>query len=104
MKDDLGAAHRRPAHRLGIAPALMASRDAELEAADFEESPCVAGDIELVFARIDLILGLITLEPAVRVNDISRDLPARFGNPFHAENSGNRVHPRPLRHGAERVL
>jgi hypothetical protein len=30
MKDDFGAPHRRPSHRLGIAPALMADRHSKL--------------------------------------------------------------------------
>src|SRR5438309_9510207 len=52
MKDDFGAPHRRPSHRLGIAPALMANCHSKLNSVDLEESPGVSGHIELIFGRV----------------------------------------------------
>src|ERR1041385_6963892 len=104
MKDDLGAAYRRPAHGLWITPALMANRDAELEAVDFEEPPRVARHVELVLARVDLVLGLISLNVAIGIDDVGGNLPARIRDPFHTENGGNRVTARPLRYDFVRAL
>jgi hypothetical protein len=53
MKDDGGPPHRRPSHRLGIAPALMANRHSKLHPVDLEESPGIAGHIELIFGRVE---------------------------------------------------
>jgi hypothetical protein len=52
MKDDFGARHRRPSHRLGIAPALMANHHSKLNPFDLEESPGISGHIELIFGRV----------------------------------------------------
>src|SRR5204863_7792786 len=49
MKDDFRAPHRRPSHRLGIAPALMANCDSKLDPVDLEESPGISGHIKLIF-------------------------------------------------------
>src|SRR5262249_42508034 len=104
MKDNLGGAHRRPAHRFRIAPAPQANLVAEFEAVDFEEPPRIAGDVELVLARVDLILSLISLNLAIRIDDVSRNLPARISYTFHTENDRNRVDSRPLRDDFERAF
>jgi hypothetical protein len=101
VKDDLRAAHRRPAHRLGIPPALVADRHAEFHAVGFEESSAAAGDVVRVLARVELVLGLIAFDSALGVDDVRRDLPARFGEPFRTEDRGDRIGSRRLRHGVE---
>src|SRR4029453_3239574 len=85
MKDDLGAPHRRPSNRLGIAPALMANRHAKLHPVDLEESPGTSGHIELILGRVDLVLGLVSLDLAPGVDDKGDDLPARLREPFRPE-------------------
>src|SRR5262249_32474648 len=104
MKYDLGATHRRPAHRLGIAPALMADRHAKLHPINLKDSPVISGHIELIFTRVDLILGLVSLYPPASVNDIGGNLPPRLREPFYPKNRCHRIRSRPLRHDLERPL
>src|SRR5437762_2043101 len=101
MKDDFGAPQRRPPHRLGIAPALMANRHTELRPVDLEELPGIAGHIELIFARGELVLGLVSLDLAPGVNDAGDNLRPRLRDPFHPEDRSHRIGVRPLRHGLE---
>src|SRR5215218_3485468 len=52
VEDYLRAARRGPAHGLRVAPALVANRHAELDAARFKELPRVSGHVKLIFARV----------------------------------------------------
>ena len=56
---------------------------------------------ELIFGRVQLVLGLASLNLAPGVNDKGDNLPARLREPFHPEDSGHRIRSRPLRHGLE---
>src|SRR2546423_11289735 len=85
MKDDFSAPHRRPSHRLGIAPALMTDGHAKLEAVDLEELPGIYGHIDLIFARVDLVLGLVSLNMALGIDAKGGNLPARRRELFHTE-------------------
>src|SRR5205085_9281034 len=69
VKDDFGAPHRRPAHRLGVAPALVANHYPELHPVDLEESPGIAVYVERILARGQLVLGLVSLNVAAGVED-----------------------------------
>src|SRR5262249_2814447 len=101
MKDDFGTPHRRPAYRLGIAPALMTNHHAKLHPVDLEESAGMSGHIELIFGWVELVLGLVSLQLALGVNDTGDNLPARLRVPVHPEDRGQRIHARPLRHSLE---
>src|SRR5438128_857787 len=101
MKDDLGAPHRRPTHRLGIAPALMANRHAKLHAIDLEKSPGISGHIEPIFARVELVFGLVSLNLALGIKNNGDNLPTRVRDPFHAEDRGDLICSRPLCYGLE---
>src|SRR5262249_40109286 len=101
MKDDFGTPHCRPAHRLGIAPALMADHHTKLDPVDLEESPGITGHIELIFGWIELVLGLVSLQLAPRVNDPGDNLPACLREPFHPEDRRYGIRACPLRHGLE---
>src|SRR5206468_1122969 len=79
MKDDFGAAHRRPSHSLRIAPALVTNRDSKLEAVDFEKLPRISGHIELIFGWVELVLRLISLNLTAGINDDGDNLPALVG-------------------------
>ena len=57
MEHDFRASHDGPPHGFGVAPALVADRDAELHAVDLENAPAAAGHIEPVFTGIQLVLG-----------------------------------------------
>ena len=102
MKDDLGAPHRRPSHRLGIAPALVANRHAKLDPVDLEESPGISGHIELIFGRVELVLGLVSLDLAAGVEHVGGDLTARIRHPFHPHDRRHRVLARQRRDRVER--
>src|SRR6187200_3121187 len=104
MEDDLRAAHRRPPDRLGVAPALVADRDPEAYAAGFEDAPPLAGDVETVLARVDLVLGLDARDAPVLVEDVGRDLPPGGSEPLGAEDRGDRQLARPVGDGAQRAL
>ena len=58
VEDDLRAVARRPSHRLGIPPALVADRDAERERPDREHAPRGPRRVRLVLARVELHLVL----------------------------------------------
>jgi len=68
MEDDARTPDRGPAHRLGIAPALVADRHAEPDPARLEEAPAVTGYVEAVFARVELVLRLVALDLAPGVD------------------------------------
>src|SRR5262245_57845428 len=104
MKNDFRAAHRRPPHRFRIAPAFVANRDAKLHTVDLKELSRMAGHIKLIFGWIYLLLGLDSLQLAVRVNHEGGNLPALARDPFHAENRGDCVDSRPLRNGLKHAL
>src|SRR5207249_10108519 len=104
MKHDLGAPDGRPPHGLGIAPALVADRDAEPGPVDLEELPGRSGHVERVFARIELVLRLISLDLPPRVDDAGGDLPARLRDALHPEDRRHAVRSRQLRDGREHPL
>ena len=54
-----------------------------------------------ILGRIELVLGLASLNLAPGVNDKGGNLPARLREPFHPEDGGHRIRSRPLRHGLE---
>src|SRR6185295_8290576 len=91
MKDNLCAAHRRPSHRLGIAPAFVANRNSKRNAVDLEESAGISGHIELIFGRVELVLGLVTLNFALSVNDKGYNLAPQVRDPFDAEDRGDLI-------------
>src|SRR5207302_5383732 len=62
MEDNARAARCRPAHRLRVAPSLVADDDAERYAVHDEEAPRVAGDILRLLLDCDLVLGLRALD------------------------------------------
>src|SRR5262249_15058377 len=68
---------------------------------DLEQSPARSGHIELIFGRVELVLGLVSLNLAVAVNDNGDNLPARLRESFHPEDRGHRIRSPPLRHGLE---
>jgi|GEM_PF-5827062 hypothetical protein len=77
----------------------MANRHSKLHAVDLEETPGVSGHIELIFGRVELVLGLASLNLAPGVNDISGNLPACRRDSFHPEDSGCLIRSCPLCHG-----
>ena len=79
----------------------MANRHTKLDPVDLEESPRIPGYIELILARGELVLGLVSLNLAPGVNDTGDNLPARRRHLLHPEDSGHRIRSRPLRHGLE---
>src|SRR5262249_33748946 len=101
MKDDLCAAHRRPSNRLGIAPAFMANRHSKLDAVYLEKLPRVSRHIELIFGRIELVLGLVSLNLAPSVNDDGCELAACIREPFYTEDGSHRISSSPLRNGPQ---
>src|SRR5207253_7117731 len=56
------------------------------------------------FARVELVLGLVSLHLPPGVNDIGGNLPARLREPFHPEDRGHRIRSRPLRHRLEHTF
>src|SRR5262249_16166410 len=52
-------------------------------------------------ARVELVLGLISLHLALGVYDHGDNVPARLREPFHPKDRGYRIRARPLRHGLE---
>src|SRR5262245_62332082 len=104
MEDDLGAARSRPPDGLGIAPAFVADRDAELGPVDVEELPAVPWDVEPILGRVELGLGLTSLDPPLGVDDDGSDLSARLGEPFRPEDRRNRERLRPACHGLENAI
>lgn len=82
----------------------MANCHSEFEAIDLKELPGVSGNVQRVFCRVELVLGLNPLNLAMSVQDNGRNMPARTGMPFHSEDGGNLVCSRPLCHGLERQL
>ncbi len=82
----------------------MANRDAELGPVDLEELPRVPGHVEAILARIQLVLGLESLDLAAGVEDERRNLPARVGEALRSEDRGDPVGARPLRDGLQHAL
>jgi hypothetical protein len=82
----------------------VTDRYSELRAIDLEELPRIAGHVEGIFARVELVLGLVSTDPALGVDDTGANLAARRRELFHPEDRGHRVCSRPLRYGLERAF
>ena len=82
----------------------MADRHAELHSVDREKLPGIAGYIVLIFARVDLVFGLVALQPALGVKDIGGNLAACPGEPFRAQDRGDGIGAGILRHRLEHVV
>jgi hypothetical protein len=79
----------------------MANRHSKLDPVDLEELPGISGHIEWILGRGELVLGLVSLDLTLSVNDNGDNLPAGLGEPFHPKDRGHLVRSRPLRHGLE---
>ena len=74
----------------------MADRDAKLDPVYMKETPRVARHVERIFAWIELVLGLVSLQLPVRINHERGNLSASICDPFHAEDRGHCICSRPL--------
>ena len=66
-----------------------------------KEPPGVSGHIEPILGRVQLVLGLVSQDPAAGVDDEGGDLASRLREPLHPEDGGHPIRSRPLRHGPE---
>ena len=73
MEDDLRAARRGPAHRLGVTPSFMADADAERQRTNRKHVPLAAGLEGRLFRRIELHLVVESQAFAITVDDQRRD-------------------------------
>src|SRR5690348_8014265 len=94
VKYDVRAARRGPANRLRVAPPLVADHDAELDTVHFEQLPRVAGHVEPIFARIELVLGLSAECVAGPAEHDRFDLPTGVDDAFHAQDDRRAVRTR----------
>src|SRR5262249_42002208 len=104
MEDDLRAAGGGPSDGLRVSPALVTDRDAELRAADLEETASASGHVERLLARVEPDLGREAEEPAALVDDRRRDPAAVRVDPLDSEDDRRAVAFRLAAHLRERAL
>ena len=76
----------------------MADDDAELHAVDFEEAARVAGHVEPILGRIELVLRLLPEHFAVAVENDRGDLLFPVGEKLHPHDRRHAVFGGELRH------
>jgi hypothetical protein len=98
------AADRPPAHRLRIAPALVADDDAQRELADPEQPARGSQGEERLFFERHLVLGLITLHRPVGLDQVRAVLPGTVVGPLRREHDPHAMPGRARLHVGQAVI
>jgi len=85
MEDELRAAKRREADRLGIAPTFVADGDAERQRTGLEHASSRARRVRAVFGRVHLDLVLKPGDRSVGLDDDRRDPQVAVDHPLGAD-------------------
>ena len=85
MEDDLRTAHHRPAHRLRIAPSLVADRDPERDALDGKDTALSPRCIPVFLREIELHFVLKPHKRCVAIDDERGDTRSFVDDPLGAK-------------------